>query len=192
MRCGGVEDGGVLLQKHHAVQAVGVAGTVDLFNGLALLFCRLGQPLHQGRFAAARPAFDEIHLHPRFVAQRFKIALEPGGRRGPKEKINGIVSKIRHGKHLTFALGYAKCGVNATRKGTSSYNLSVSLALASRPPSVAYATSPSGRRKSFLVGEPLAKPFTLRGLPRPPLQGEVAMRSIDGEVVGRRSYPYTA
>lgn len=86
MRCGGVEDGDVLLQKHHAVQAVGVAGTVDLFNGLALLFCRLGQPLHQGRFAAARPAFDEIHLHPRFVAQRFKIALEPGGRRGPKEK----------------------------------------------------------------------------------------------------------
>ena len=108
MRCGGVEDGGVLLQKHHAVQAVGVAGTVDLFNGLALLFCRLGQPLHQGRFAAARPAFDEIHLHPRFPPQRLKITFEPGGRRGPKEKINGIVSKIRHGKHLTFALGYAK------------------------------------------------------------------------------------
>ena len=27
-----------------------------------------------------------------------------------------------------------------------------------------------------LVGEPLAKPFTLRGLPKPPLQGEVASR----------------
>ena len=27
-----------------------------------------------------------------------------------------------------------------------------------------------------LVGEPLAKPFTLRGLPRPLLQGEVASR----------------
>ena len=27
-----------------------------------------------------------------------------------------------------------------------------------------------------LVGEPLAKPFTLRGLPKPPLQGEVARR----------------
>ena len=37
--------------------------------------------------------------------------------------------------------------------------------------------------ESFLVGEPLAKPETLRGLPRPPLQGEVALRSNDGEVV---------
>ena len=27
-----------------------------------------------------------------------------------------------------------------------------------------------------LVGEPLAKPFTLRGLPKPPLLGEVASR----------------
>ena len=70
----------------------------------------------------------------------------------------------------------------------SLYNLSVSLPLDSRLPSVAYATSPSGRRESFLVGEPLAKPETLRGLPRPPLQGEVAMRSIDGEVVRRIFY----
>ena len=30
-------------------------------------------------------------------------------------------------------------------------------------------------------GEPLAKPFTLRGLPKPLPLGEVAMRSIDGE-----------
>ena len=32
---------------------------------------------------------------------------------------------------------------------------------------------------SFLVGETLAKPETLQGLPRAPLQGELAMRSID-------------
>ena len=45
------------------------------------------------------------------------------------------------------------------RAGPSSYNLSVSL-----------------RSTAPLVGEPLAKPFTLRGLPRPLLQGEVASR----------------
>ena len=32
------------------------------------------------------------------------------------------------------------------------------------------------RSTAPLVGEPLAKPFTLRGLPKPPLQGEVASR----------------
>ena len=41
-----------------------------------------------------------------------------------------------------------------------------------------------------LVGEPLAKPFTLRGLPKPLLQGEVASRSDDGEVVLRQSLPF--
>ncbi len=41
-----------------------------------------------------------------------------------------------------------------------------------------------------LVGEPLAKPFTLRGLPKPPLQGEVASRSDDGEVVRRQSLSF--
>ena len=40
-----------------------------------------------------------------------------------------------------------------------------------------------------LVGEPLAEPFTLRGLPRPLLQGEVARRRRDGEVVQRRACP---
>ena len=46
-----------------------------------------------------------------------------------------------------------------------------------------YSTSQSRcRSPAPLVGEPLAKPETLRGLPRPPLLGEVAMRSIDGEV----------
>ena len=39
------------------------------------------------------------------------------------------------------------------------------------------------RSTAPLVGEPLAKPGTLRGLPRPLLLGEVAMRSIGGEVV---------
>ena len=39
------------------------------------------------------------------------------------------------------------------------------------------------RSTALLVGEPLAKPDTRCGLPRPLLQGEVAMRSIDGEVV---------
>ena len=41
------------------------------------------------------------------------------------------------------------------------------------------------RSTALLVGEPLAKPETLQGLPRPLLPGEVAMRSIDGEVVQR-------
>ena len=41
------------------------------------------------------------------------------------------------------------------------------------------------RRSSLLplVGEPLAKPFTSRGLPKPPLLGEVARRRRDGEVI---------
>ena len=30
---------------------------------------------------------------------------------------------------------------------------------------------------------------SMRGLPRPPLLGEVAMRSIDGEVVQRKRFP---
>ena len=47
-------------------------------------------------------------------------------------------------------------------------------------------TSPSrSRSTALLVGEPLAKPDTRCGLPRPLLQGEVAMRSIDGEVVSK-------
>ena len=46
----------------------------------------------------------------------------------------------------------------------SSYNLSVSL-----------------RSTAPLVGEPLAKPFTLLGLPKPLPLGEVALRSNDGE-----------
>ena len=50
------------------------------------------------------------------------------------------------------------------RAGFPLYNLSVSLR----------STAPR-------VGEPLAKPFTLRGLPKPLPLGEVAMRSIDGE-----------
>ena len=55
-------------------------------------------------------------------------------------------------------------------KSLSSYNLSVSL-----------------RSTAPLVGEPLAKPFTLQELPRPLLQGEVARRRRDGEVVQRRA-----
>ena len=51
-----------------------------------------------------------------------------------------------------------------SRVGFSSSNLSVSL-----------------RSTAPLVGEPLAKPFTLRGLPKPLPLGEVALRSNDGE-----------
>ena len=51
-----------------------------------------------------------------------------------------------------------------SRSGFPSYNLSVSL-----------------RSTAPLVGEPLAKPFTLRGLPKPLPLGEVALRSNDGE-----------
>ena len=39
-----------------------------------------------------------------------------------------------------------------------------------------------GRRCCPYRGEPLAKPFTSRGLPKPPLLGEVARRRRDGEV----------
>ena len=57
----------------------------------------------------------------------------------------------------------SRCGAKARallqRAGFPLYNLSVSL-----------------RSTAPLVGEPLAKPFTLRGLPRPLLQGEVASR----------------
>ena len=48
--------------------------------------------------------------------------------------------------------GDAKSRTFLQRKGSPSYNLSVSL-----------------RSTAPLVGEPLAKPFTLRGLPKPPL-----------------------
>ena len=43
------------------------------------------------------------------------------------------------------------------------------------------APSPSPSVTAPPKGEPLAKPFTLRGLPKPLPLGEVAMRSIDGE-----------
>ena len=59
------------------------------------------------------------------------------------------------------------------RAGPSSYNLSVSL-----------------RSTAPLVGEPLAKPFTLRGLPRPLLQGATATTAASGgnreELLGPR------
>ena len=47
------------------------------------------------------------------------------------------------------------------------------------------------RSTALLVGEPLAKPNTLRGLPKPLLQGEVALRSNDGEVVRRKTFRKT-
>ena len=47
-------------------------------------------------------------------------------------------------------------------------------------PFLALPFSPD-RGKSFPKGEPLAKPETLRGLPRPLTLGEVALRSNDGE-----------
>ena len=80
---GGVHDGSVLVEEDDAIQTVGVAGAVDALDGLALLLGLEGQPLHQSRFAAAWPAFDEIHLHPRFPPQRLKIPFEPGGGGGP-------------------------------------------------------------------------------------------------------------
>ena len=51
--------------------------------------------------------------------------------------------------------GDAKSRTFLQRKGSPSYNLSVSL-----------------RSPAPLVGEPLAKPFTLRGLPKAPPKGE--------------------
>ena len=62
----------------------------------------------------------------------------------------------------------SRCGVKGRallqRAGFPLYNLSVSL-----------------RSTAPLVGEPLAKPFTLRGLPRPLPLGEVARHRRDGE-----------
>ena len=46
-------------------------------------------------------------------------------------------------------------------------------------------SQPRSRSTALLVGEPLAKSDTRCGLPRPLLQGEVARRSIDGEVVSK-------
>ena len=111
----GVHDGGTLGQKDHAVQAVGVAGAVDALDGFALLLGFLRQLLHQRGFAAPGPAFDEVHLHPGLTPQRLKIALEPGGRGGPEEKIGGRVWSLRHKEHLAFALGYAKCECGDTK-----------------------------------------------------------------------------
>ena len=56
---------------------------------------------------------------------------------------------------------------------------------------VLHTTSQSASQTAPLVGEPLAKPFTLRGLPKPPLPGEVARRRRDGEVVRRKACPRT-
>ena len=47
------------------------------------------------------------------------------------------------------------------------------------------------RSPALLVGEPLAKPEALQGLPRPLLQGEVALRSNDGEVARRETFRKT-
>ena len=57
------------------------------------------------------------------------------------------------------------------------YNLSV--AYATSAPLLALSCHLPRPGESFLVGETLAKPETLQGLPRAPLQGELAMRSID-------------
>ena len=66
-------------------------------------------------------------------------------------------------------------GELACRSGFPSYNLSVSL-----------------RSTAPLVGEPLAKPFTLRGLPKPLPLGEVALRSNDGEgKPGTKEHPHS-
>ena len=62
------------------------------------------------------------------------------------------------GRGVTEGDGEGK-DAGGSRSGFPSYNLSVSL-----------------RSTAPLVGEPLAKPFTLRGLPKPPLLGEVAAR----------------
>ena len=58
MGCSGIHDSPVLPGQNHAVQTVRVAGTVDALRQFAALFGSTGKPLHQGGFAAARPAFD--------------------------------------------------------------------------------------------------------------------------------------
>ena len=114
--CGGVQNGLPLFREDDAVEAVGVAGAVDLLDAFTLLFGSLCDVLHQGGFAAARPAFDEIELHPRFVPQRLKIALEPGGRGGSEEKIDRIGPDVCHKEHLTFVLEYAKQKESVTER----------------------------------------------------------------------------
>ena len=98
----GIHDSPVLPGQDHAVQTVRVAGTVDALRQFAALFGSTGKPLHQGGFAAARPAFDQVHLHTGFVAQRFKIALETGRRCGTQKEINGIMSCSFHNRTPLF------------------------------------------------------------------------------------------
>ena len=105
---GGIYDGPALPNKDHAVKAVRVAGAVDALHRFTLLDGPAGQLLHQGGLAAARPAFDQHHLHAGLPAQRLKIALEPGGGGGPQKEIDPVKRNTLHKKHLAFALKYAK------------------------------------------------------------------------------------
>ena len=63
--------------------------------------------------------------------------------------------------------------------GPSEYNLSVGLTPASSPSRGAFGQEVSSQRKGELAG--------LSATPEPPLLGEVALRSNDGEVVQSRS-----
>ena len=110
MGCGGVDDGAFLPQEHHPVQTVGVAGAVDALDGLALLLRGARQTLHQGRFAAARPAFEQYQLHPGLPAQRRKVALEPGGRCSAQKEIHRRMHGTFHTKTPRFCFTVCKSG----------------------------------------------------------------------------------
>ena len=66
-----------------------VKDIVTTLNYNHVLLGGLGQMLHQGGFAASRPAFDEKHLHPGLPAQRLKITLEARRCGGPQKEIGG-------------------------------------------------------------------------------------------------------
>ena len=73
---GGVQHGGKGPGQDHAVEAVGIGGTMDALHRVARF---LGDAAHHGAFAAAGPAFDEIQLNARFCAELLKIATEAPG-----------------------------------------------------------------------------------------------------------------
>ncbi len=119
----GVQDGGVLVAKDYAVQAVGVAGAVDALDRP----CReLGQLLHHGGLAAARAAFDEIQLHPGLLPQLPEIPLKTGGGGGAEKEIDGLRTLYFHSRTPRFwhkvCKSGAECHKNACRRGKAGRN----------------------------------------------------------------------
>ena len=123
--------------------------------------CYRGQQLRNNILVKLLLALVAGHSFLRYIELSASSRKWPGL---PKPLLQGEVARRRRDGEGKPAGGL--------RSGFPSYNLSVSL-----------------RSTAPLVGEPLAKPFTLLGLPKPLPLGEVARRRRDGEVVQRRACP---